>query len=188
MRWPHSALRRLQPIRVWQEPTSVCSPRIHAPRFYLVLIWSFVIPEYVSFVLSKDTLAGFHGQEQNARSFPGGLSLLPALQSLYSGFYCHGSDLKIQEACSCSGSFESHLSYCVATCLVPQSLRLSLERPFQPCLLHRAPQHFPPTNPSLPRHPLSHFNYRWLSITSCPCHIVWTTISLSLIWRQDLPL
>lgn len=109
MHWPHSVLRRPQPIRVWQEPTSVCSPQIHVPRFYLVLTRSFVIPEYVSFVLSKDTLAGFHGQEQNARSFPGGLSLLPALQSLYSGFYCHGSDLQIQEACSCSGNFESHL-------------------------------------------------------------------------------
>lgn len=86
MCWPHSVLRQ-QPIRVWQEPTSVCSPRIHVPRFYLVLTRSFVIPEYVFFVLSKDTLAGFCGQEQNARSFPGGLSLLPALCSLYSGFY-----------------------------------------------------------------------------------------------------
>lgn len=109
MCWPHSVLRQ-QPIRVWQEPTSVCSPRIHVPHFYLVLTQSFVIHEYVFFVLSKDTLAGFYGQEQNARSFLGGLSLLPALCSLYSGFYRRASDLQIQETCSCSGNFESHLS------------------------------------------------------------------------------
>lgn len=41
-------------------------------------------------------------------------SLLSALYTLdstavLSGFYCRASNLQIQEACSCSGNFESHL-------------------------------------------------------------------------------
>lgn len=116
MRWPHSALRRQQPIRVWQEPNSVCSPRIRVPCFHLVLTRSFVIPEYESFVLSKDTLLA--SMDRNRML---GLSLAVFLSSLLSalyildstivlsGFYCCASDLQIQEACFCSGNFESHL-------------------------------------------------------------------------------